>query len=44
MANPNTIEIPNVAPIDFSGSGNQGGGGAARKANGGGVMSLYPNY
>ena len=44
MANPNTIEIPNVAPIDFSGSGNKGGGGAARKANGGGVMSLYPNY
>ena len=42
MPNPNTYEVPNVAPIDFS--GRSGGGGAARKANGGGVMSLYPNY
>ena len=50
MPNPNTYEVPNVAPIDFSGrsggrsGGGGGGGGAARKANGGGVMSLYPNY
>ena len=42
MPNPNTYEVPNVAPIDFS--GRSGGGGAAKKANGGGVMSLYPNY
>ena len=46
MPNPNTYEVPNVAPIDFSGRSGGGGGkgGAARKANGGGVMSLYPNY
>ena len=43
IADPNAL--PYIAPIDYSGvSYNKGSGGAARKADGGGIMSLNPNY
>ena len=35
--NPDPNAVPSIAPIDFS-------RGAAQKAEGGGIMSLNPNY